>query len=260
MGHTIVPSLFVKSKGEQTVQLALKLTTAPRKFVVRFTGGCGKMSRQDAEDLYELFDEAFVGFQGAMLFGGTRMLSREDSTIIVPGITEVVHRIRTNNPQSISLGVVPRTSVLCLSDLGMIVENDPQSPYLTIVHPEQDICLMVQVATDCPEVWDAEYQECQRIMEDLRGFAGFQTLLICYNGGTVTERELLVHAKKGWPVLLIEGSGRTTDRYASDSTFLSDYPNVRVAEKSASAIRTQLIQSGALSPDKLRLVQSGRAS
>jgi len=260
MGHTIIPALFIKSKGEQTVQLALKLTTAPRKIVVRFTGGCGKMSSEDAEDLYELFNEAFVGFQGAMLFGGTRMLCREDSTVVVPGITEVVHRIRSNNPQSISLGVVPRTSILSLSELGMIVEDDPQTPYVTIVHPEQDMCLMVQVGTDCPEVWDAEYQECQRIMEDLRGFAGFQTLLICYNGGTVTERELLVHAKKGWPVLLIEGSGRTTDHYASDATFLRDHPNVHVADKSAHAIRSYLIQSGALPPDKLRLVQSGRAS
>lgn len=261
MSQTIVPSLYVKSKGESTVKLTLRLTTAQQKVVVRFTGGCAKMSAQDAEGLYELFVESFVGMRGAILFGGTRMLRRDNPSEVIPGITEVAHRIRKANPGSISLGVVPRTSEMSITEHGLIVEDDGVSDHLTIVHPEQDICLIVQLNADGEEVWDAEWQECAHLIEELREFAGFsQSLLVCYNGGSVTERELLAHASRGWPVLLIEGSGRTTDKYAGDEAFLATYPNVRVAEKSVDSIRSQLIQSGVLPPDKLRLIHPGVAS
>ncbi len=153
----IIPSLFVKSQGEQTVKLSLRLTTAPRKTVVRFTGGCGKMSAEDAEGLYELFCEAFAGYQGAMLYGGTRMIMRDNPEEVFPGITEVVAHIRKDNPESISLGVVPRTGAINILDEGLVVENGSENPFITIVHPDQDVCLMVQVSADCPEVWDAEY-------------------------------------------------------------------------------------------------------
>lgn len=259
MDAVIVPSLFIKSKGEQTTKLTLRLTTAPRKVVVRLTGGCGCMSSADAQGMEALFTEAFSGFDGALLFGGTRMLARTDQEHIVPGVTEVAALIRRTNPHCVSLGVVPRTQDLRISDAGMVVQDDPRDEYVTIIHPHQDMCLVVQTNVDDPAIWDAEFLECARIIDDLRTYASFQHLLICYNGGGTTERELLHHVQRGWPVLLVAGSGRITDRYANDETFLAKHPSVQVCQMDAAQIRHQLVISGMLPPDKLRLVTVRRA-
>jgi hypothetical protein len=256
MDHeTIVPRLYVKSRGEQTTKLALQLTRAPRKFVVRITGGCGSMSSADAEGMHELYARAFVGYDGAMLFGGTRMVAVDAPHDVVPGITEVPPRLRSLCPHMVLLGVIPRTQDLGLSDHGMIVSKEDGKPFVTVVHPTQDIVLVVQVAADDPEVWDAEYQECLRVTEDLRAYADFGSALVSYNGGTVTRREVLATADRGWPVVLIAGSGRTTDELASDRTWLAAHRNVAVADKDPDALRRALASFGAVPETRLALVK-----
>jgi len=250
----IVPRLFMKSQGEATSKLSLQLTTAPRRCIVRLTGGCGEMSAVDAQDVYDLFAQAFCEYDGAMLFGGTRMLSRNDRATVVPGITEVPPRLRALCPRMITLGVVPRTQELRLADEGMVVSDEAGSPFFTIVHPQQDIVLVVQVSADAPAVWDAEFQECLRITRDLRDYAAFKSVLVSYNGGSVTEREILAVAQNNWPVILIRGSGRKTDEYANNSDFLHAHPNVKVAEKNADSLRDGLAFFGAVQPRRLSLV------
>ncbi len=256
----IVPRLFIKSRGESTTKLSLKLSTAPRHCVVRITGGCGKMSPEDAEGLYEVFMSAFHGYDGAMLFGGTRMLAREDRETIIPGITEIPARLRSTCPKMVTLGVIPRTQDLQITDHGMVVSDKSNCPYFTIIHPEQDMALLVQVSADDPEIWDAEYQECLRITADLRDYAERKSILVSYNGGTVTEREILAVSERGWPVILIQGSGRKTDEYASNVNFLRAHPHVKVAQKDADSLRDCLAFFGAVQPRKLTLVRSTGAA
>lgn len=243
---SIVPSLYIKRVGETSTKAELRLTTAAHRFVVRFTGGCGYMSAEDAQGLYALFQEAFQGFAGAILYGGTRMVDRNDPSIVVPGITEIPPLIWQDNPTASILGVVPRSGDLQISDLGMIVSDEPSSDYITIIHPHQSQCLVVQQSADKGADWTAEFKECLRITNDLRSYVDWNSLLISYNGGGVTEQEILATAEKGWPVLLINGSGRKSEEYANNEEFLQNYPNVLVAEKSAESIRSALVRTGAL--------------
>lgn len=251
----MIPSLIIKSRGESTTRLALKLTRAPRKFVIRLTGGCGNMSAEDAEGLYAMYRDALAGYDGAMLFGGTRMLRRDDPSVIVPGITEIPSFCRDACPDMVTLGVIPRTQELGVCELGMVVCDEKETPYVTVAHPRQDLGLIVQLSADEPEIWDAEWQECMRMTNDLREFAGFTSVLICYNGGTVTERELVATAARGWPVILVDGSGRKTQEYARNEEFLAAHPNVRVCDGDAESLRDLLIFFGAKPPEKLRLVK-----
>lgn len=214
------------------------------------------MSAEDARDFLSLFENAFSGFAGAMLFGGTRMIDKQNASQIVPGITEIPSHIREACPNMVSLGVVPRTADIKITEHGLVVSESDEDAYRTIIHPNQDMCLLVQVSPDQPAIWDAEFEECLQITKDLRDFAEFKSLLVVYNGGGVTEREILATAKHGWPVLLIRGSGRKADEYASNSEFLKTHPNVRVAEKDSDDIRQHLISFGMLPPEKLRLVKS----
>ncbi len=216
------------------------------KMLVRFTGGCGRMSEEDAEGLCDMFTEAFDGFAGGIIFGGTRILKRDNVRKIVPGITEIPPIIRRKCPRSVILGIIPKSNDLRISEHGLIVSNEEENDFFTIIHPEQDQCLVVQQSVDQGVDWEAEFKECIRITEDLKNFAGFQSLLVSYNGGGVTEKEILATAELGWPVLLINGSGRKTEEYANNHWFLKKYPNVVVAEKNAASIRKELISLGVI--------------
>jgi hypothetical protein len=138
----------------------------------------------------------------------------------------------------------------------MIVANNVEDPYFTVIHPEQDITLVVQVSADNPEVWDAEYRECLSITNDLKEYCNFKSVLISYNGGSVTEREILRTAERGWPVILIKDSGRKTDEYANNREFLALRTNVRVVERSAAALRAALAEFGAVPERRLQIVKT----
>lgn len=256
----LVPSLYIQNEGEESTKIALQLTRAKKKFVVRMTGGCGYMSSDDANGLYDLFIESFSGFEGSMLFGGTRMIKKNDTSSIVAGITEIPPLIKKSCKDVIILGVVPKTSDLDLAiEYGLVVSVDSKQEYITVIHPEQDVCLIVQGSVDRTSHWETEFEECIRITNNLRDFAGWDSLLISYNGGAVTEKEILKTAKLGWPVLLIKGSGRKTDEYANNQEFLNLYPNVVVAQKEVQSIRRHLINAGALPYEPLRLVSKNLA-
>jgi len=247
---TIIPSLYIQNKGEQlSVKIALMMTTAVNHFVVRITGGCGYMSASDANGLCEIFVQAFQGFAGAMLFGGTRMVKKNNPQKIVPGITEIPPLIRQKCPNAKILGVVPKTQDLKLvPSVGIIISSEKGNDYITIIHPDQDNCLLLQESVDGCVLWDLEYQECLKIINNLREFANWNNLLISYNGGSVTEKEILAWAKFGWQVLLIDGSGRKSEEYARNKFFLDNNPSVHVAEKNSASIRSKLIELGAINP------------
>lgn len=252
------PSLYIKQWGEQISKPELSLTSAARKVVVRFTGGCGWMSKEDAVGFYDIFVEAFAGFEGAILFGGSRMLKKDDPTEIVPGITEIPPLIKKNCPKSVILGVVPRFQDLKLSQHGLVISDELGNDFITIVNPDQGQCVVVQKSADegvslIPNLplggWEIEYLECQRIISDLINYADFSSLLVSYNGGKVTEAEIVSTAQKGWPILLINGSGRKSEEYANNQKFLEEYPNVFVAEKDAASIRDVLLEAHVLKPE-----------
>lgn len=246
-----VPSLVIQGRGEQSTKVALTLTRARTRIIVRITGGCGRMEPEHAATLDTIFDDAFAPFSGALLFGGTRMVRRDDPHAVVPGITEIPPRIRARNPDAMILGVIPRTEDLRIApDLGMIVADDPAEPYVTIVHPHQDTCLVVQRDADHPERWDAEYEACMHITEHLRTYAGWQSLLVSYNGGAVTEREIRRTAARGWHVLLIAGSGRVTDALANDRDFRAAHPNVLTAQATAASLRHELQRLGVVPAER----------
>ncbi|MEY4722810.1 MAG: hypothetical protein RLZZ324_323 [Candidatus Parcubacteria bacterium] len=276
------PKLIFKNRGDSTERLTLRLAAAARKCIVRFTGGCGEMSEGDGDRLKELFSPAFVGFEGALTFGGTRMVYRADWSRVRQGITEIPpHLKQTVCPNAVLLGIVPRTADIGICEIGVKIEDDPKNDFFTIVHPDQDHALVIQINADnacpkiddkvrmsaagtplpAPNVWDAEFEECMRITGILREcFDGYGSVLIAYNGGGTTEREIVATSDRGWPVILIKGSGRKTDEYASNKEFLALRDNVRVVDKDPSAIRAALAEFGAVPERRMSLVGKGSRS
>ena len=268
-----LPTLIVRNASEDiSTKIALACTTAPRHFVVSITGGCGNMT-PDYFPGVQSVGEALKGFDGAILAGGTRMLqvqpdlsdletlsSRDESKVRI-GITEVLLQARQNCPKAVFVGIVPKPMNGRINMVGdMIIVSDmsegPQMqpslgkgdnvPFITAVHPDLDEVVLLQQSADVGVQWDEEFHERVRITQALREIL-WSSLLIAYNGGGTTEREIRKNVELGWPVLLVRGSGGVCDKLASDDFFRAAYPDqVIVVDNDVESIRTALCTLGAL--------------
>jgi hypothetical protein len=245
-----------------------RLSAVPRHIIVRITGGCGEMSEKDAQGVLELFHESFQGFNGALLIGGTRMICHHDPNNVLFGITEVGPAIRRGNSTSFVLGVVPRCEsfgfdsehpVIVVNQTEEVSASDGQErEFITIIHPDQDFVIAATTPLTKDAIWYDEVEFCRYITHNLIEFGSWQSLLVAYNGGGVTEREVRATAARGWPVLLVNGSGRKCDELAKDGVFLTQHPSVRVCERNPKSMRAALQLLGVVDPSKqsnhLRLI------
>jgi hypothetical protein len=129
----------------------------------------------------------------------------------------------------------------------IIGKEDDETEFMTIIHPNQDMCIVVQADVNKESKWLAEANVCLKITDLLLAVSDWKSLLVSYGGGQVTKQEIEKTARMKWPVLLIEGGGGTTDALAFDREFRQLYPNVHSVRKEVSAIRRELRVVGALS-------------
>lgn len=258
----IHPRIVPWSPGSPFDAVVATLSKVSDRILVSITGGCAKanMTYDEGQEVLDLFKTAFSGFCGAMLIGGTRMITDDDPDQVLFGITEIGPVIRANCPESFILGVIPRlqevvfhreaTMLKVVHTIGEVGSPD----HTTIVHPHQDMVIGVskRLLPDRP-IWDDEVEFRRYVTDLLRTYGDWRSVLIAHNGGGTTEREVIIAADHGWPVILIRGSGRATDKLAADKTFLQAHPSVRVCEHSAASLRHELIELGALPPDAPRL-------
>lgn len=262
-----LPTLFIQTGKEQSALFAMNFARDVRHFVLRLTGGCGLMSPQDAVGLQNLTD-ALSGrletaadaprFAGFGLFGGSRMLMKSDLSQVVPGVTEVFPAIRPYCPDATALGVVAKVADLkYAANIGLVVHDEPNNDFFTILHPTQKSVLLLQPTADAKAIWDDEYRECVRFCSELHKL-DWQSLLVVYNGGGTVRKEVEAWAKLGksepgrWNILLVKGSGRVADEFANDEEFLAEHANVHVAENNVEDLRRKLTELGALVPPRAR--------
>lgn len=256
------PSLFVQTGHDKSQLFGLNTARKIRHFVLRGTGGCGLMSESDAQGLRNL-ELALTGrgpsgrrskklprFSGLCLFGGTRMVRKDNPKVIVPGITEVFPALNKYCDNTATLGVISKVGHLRHTKHGIVISNDPKDEYCTIVHPVQTSTVIVQPSADSQASWDDEFKECVRIVHPLIQM-NWGALLVVYNGGGVTEKEIRTWAKHGqsdprWNILIVNGSGRKADELANDDEFRADHPTVHVCENDLDHMREKLLELNAL--------------
>lgn len=249
------PTLFVQSEGESCEKFFANFFKNTRHFVLRATGGCGNMTPEHYDGIDKL-REALAGsraapkFKGFVLFGGTRMILKDDPTTVVPGITEAFPPLRKTNPDARILGVLVKAGQLRTTRYGIVVSEESDKPYATIVHPTQHSVLLMQPTADRSADWNAEWLRCLEICE-AQAANHWDGLLVAYNGGGVTENEVKAWAELGltkpfYRVLLVKGSGGTADKYANNEKFLEAHPNVHVCDNDVAAMRVKLLELGAL--------------
>lgn len=204
---------------------ALMGTKAASKVAIRLSGGCKGMGPKDKEQMLDFFAQAFDGFNGLIWSGGTRQVDGQGNTD--PMVTDVPGVIAKLNPGTVVLGTVPRTDMLTLQDDSRLVLNE----YGNVLNPDMDGVLIVQNGPDGKLDWDGDLDAYFTLMEHWRNYAGFTALgMIAWNGGPITRDEILRSAKKGWPTIIITGTGRVADEISeqlikNDPALMSQLPN-----------------------------------
>lgn len=185
---------------------ALMGTRAERKVALRLAGGCKGMDADDKASMIAFFEEAFAGFRGLVWSGGTRAVKDGEIDIMV---TDVPGVIAAGNPGSVALGTTPRTDMLRLQGESRLVIDE----WGQMLNPDMSGILVVQNGPDGDMDWDGDLDAYFKLMENWQKFGAFKALgLIAWNGGGVTRTEIIRAAKKKWPVILVKGSGRATDK------------------------------------------------
>lgn len=249
------PTLFVQSDGESCEQFFANFFANARHFVLRATGGCGNMTPEYYPGIDRL-REALTGgenlprFKGFCMFGGTRMILRDDPTTVVPGITEAFPPLVAANPDARVLGVVVKAGKLKNTPHGLVVSEEAGKPFVTIIHPHQHSTLLLQPTVDRQADWNLEWKRCLEIIQS-QAQLRWQGLLTVYNGGGVTANELNAWAELGlhdpfYRVLLVRGSGGTADKYATNEDFLAAHPHVHVCDNTVESMREKLLELGAI--------------
>jgi len=251
------PPVWIQTGQERSQYFGFMFTRIGDPFALALTGGCGYMSPEDAWKR-AILKTVFRGFAGTALFGGTRMLYRNDPSVIVPGITEVFPAIRDYCPKAKLLGIAAKSQTFKASPYGLVISDNPNDDYFTVIHPEQDGMVILQPGVDAvsKSPWDDEWKERCNIVAELQK-GGWGSGLVVFNGGSITEKELLCWAENGrreleafgqtaWNVILVNGSGRKADEYANNAVFLQANGSVHVVEMSVESIRGKLVQIGAL--------------
>ncbi len=211
---------------------ALQLASSPTAAAVKICGGCASLTPSAVNAMYDSIVPAFEGAACTVIGGGTSMRIR-GTNVVLPGITEVLPWIHDAHPEVVVVGVAPRQTAMQWlpgTDL-LVIDDQPENPYVTTVHPGLQFCLVLQYSADrgAPD-WDAEWMVALDYLEVLRESPRrFRTAHLLYGGGKTTERELLHVVNlphdpdNPWWVILVSDSGGVAGQYASDREFCTRY-------------------------------------
>ncbi len=232
--------LVMDARDGLPAAFALMGTQAKAKVAIRVTGGCKGMNATDKAEMMAFFSAAFSGYQGVIFSGGTRAVVNGE---IDPMVTDVPGVIATGNPGCIALGTAPRTDIMTLQDDSRLMLDQWNAP-----NPSMSGILIVQDGPDGNMDWDGDLPTYFALMEQWKNHAGFTALgTIAWNGGAVTEDEIMHSIKKGWMTVLVNGSGRVTDEIISKLHFgdIEHRDHIKIVDKADPETLTEfLVQFG----------------
>ena len=236
--------------------------------ILRITGGC--LIPEDLHFGLKHVEGALAGrsvdgsqhptYEGYALYGPTRLVLKEDTDVVLPGITEILPNIKADCPKAVSLGILARPDTMWYKPgVGLVIAFGEKDAHVTVLHPDVKANLILQESVDMTKQennrWHAEWQEAARICGAYRR-VGWPICCLVYNGGEtilnpdgttkkvgIVESEIRHWAEQDWPVILVKGSGRVCDKLSADESFLSAHPSVIVAENDLESIRQALLKS-----------------
>ena len=187
------------------------MNASPTRLGLRIAGGCSNMEASDKETMLEWFGSNLADFRGFVSSGATREVS---DGVLDPMVTEVP-ALLARSGQVVTVSTVPRVGTLQLVDQSrlQLFRADKYGVSTSYPNPGVHMIVVVQDRLGSELDWDGDVLTYVDTFNTYRRTAGWQFASIVWNGGGVTRTEVKRTARSGWPVILVEGSGRAADEY-----------------------------------------------
>lgn len=180
---------------------------SPVNIGLRLAGGCANMSGSDKQNMLGYFGAGLYDFTGLVSSGGTREINSQGH--LDPMVTDVPALLAAQSPDGIvAISSIPRTGDLGLVDNSRLVLNEDCT---LLPNPGVHMIILVQSNAGLPIEWYGDLDMYFDLFGNLVRHGGWKFGMIVYNGGSVTRQEALRAMALGWPVILIQGSGRQAD-------------------------------------------------
>lgn len=180
---------------------------SPSNVGIRLAGGCANMTAASKLGMLDFFGKGLRRFTGLVSSGGTREKT-EDGQIDAM-VTDVPALLAAQSPTGVvAISTIPRTGDLGLVDDSRLVLSDDGH---LLPNPGVHMLILVQSHSGTPLGWDGDLRMYFDLFGNLVRHGGWKFGTIVYNGGGVTRKEALRSMALGWPVILIQGSGRQAD-------------------------------------------------
>jgi hypothetical protein len=186
------------------------MTRSQVRVGVRLAGGCSNMTPEDKLNMLDYFVDGFEGFQGFVSSGGTRS---ESDGRIDPMVTDVpaVLVAAYGGKNVLTLSTTPRTGQMVLRDDSRLVIDSDSG-----IAPQPGVHMVIVFQTEFSHEtldWDGDVNAYFRLFNEFVK-NGWRFGMTVWNGGGVTRDEAIKAAKFGWPVIVVQGSGRAADALA----------------------------------------------
>ncbi len=201
--------LFFVGQGEVSANFQLMATCAAKHVMVRITGGCKGMNEADKIGMIHFFLTAYKGFRGLAFTGATRQTVNDQVDLMVTDAAGFL-AMDPRNAGCVALGTAPLVDIPTLQGNSRLVLDS----YGTAPAPNMSGIMLVQDGDSMLD-WDGDLKSYFAMMDRLIQFANFKSAhIVAWNGGAITQTEIMLGAKRGWPIFLVNGSGRVTQDLA----------------------------------------------
>jgi hypothetical protein len=185
------------------------------KLGLRIAGGCSNMTREFKDSTPGFFLRELAGFRGLVSSGATRDVDDDGKLDIM--VTDVPAYLAAQRPNDIlTISTAPVVGDLGLVDKSRLVIGDAKYGNDHPVNPGVHMVILFQAET-CDQFldWNGDLDYVDMFNLYVRR-GGWQFATIVWNGGGVTREEAVKAALRGWPVFLVEGTGRAADQMLSE--------------------------------------------
>ncbi len=176
---------------------------------MRLAGGCKGMTLPDKLDMIAYFVTAFNDFVGFVSSGATRMV--DENGHLDPMITDVPAALAAIYGERIlTLSTAPRTGDMALVDDSRLV-LDIDNGILPQPGVHMSVIFQSPNADEAME-WDGDVDPYFNIFRQYVNRGGWKFGMTVWNGGAVTIDEAVKAVNDGWPVFLVQDTGRAPDQ------------------------------------------------
>ena len=196
----------VMAQGEAMAAVfAAMASNAQSPAAFRLAGGCSGMTDAERARVLPYFVEALQGFSGLAISGAT---ASGDGKPMVTNVPSAL--VAAGNP-CIAMGTVPRTADMSLPESGSVCVSGYGD---TIDLGQHGVAVIQRNASEVLD-WDGDLTAYLDFLEGLQDDADWTVGVVVFNGGGVTKKEITQALDRGLPLIVVRGSGRAADEFAT---------------------------------------------